>query len=147
MISFSQVLTFFFYLQVKHSKTSCQSSYEKDFQELIGTYTSKRMAVMRESSTIIHDSEGESNSSDGSANGSMSDAVDMHPSDYENSDSDQIYGNGSEGSMANKNAPAVSKKNKLSVEYLEDELDICDSVDDLDGICLLIFIIWHASSF
>lgn len=135
-LSFSH---FLLYMQVKHSRTSCRSSYDKDFHELIDTYTSKGMAATRKPGTNVHDSEHESDSSDGSANGSMSDADDMYPSDSENSDSEQIYGNGSKGSTANKKAPAVSKKNILSVEFLEDELDICDSVDDLDGNCLLIF--------
>ncbi|RWR76539.1 ATP-dependent DNA helicase Q-like protein SIM isoform X2 [Cinnamomum micranthum f. kanehirae] len=133
------VLTSFFRpnlrFSVKHSRTSCRSSYDKDFHELIDTYTSKGMAATRKPGTNVHDSEHESDSSDGSANGSMSDADDMYPSDSENSDSKQIYGNGSEGSTAKKKAPAVSKKNILSVEYLEDELDICDSVDDLDVTC------------
>ncbi|XP_058084367.1 ATP-dependent DNA helicase Q-like SIM isoform X2 [Magnolia sinica] len=120
---------------VKHSRTSRAASYDKDFRELIDTYTTERVIGYREPGTILPDSKDDSDSSSRSANDSASDVDETSPYNFENFYDDHDDGSCAEVSSANENVVAASKENQLSVEYLEDELDICQGVDDLDVAC------------
>ncbi|KAF8394560.1 hypothetical protein HHK36_020772 [Tetracentron sinense] len=130
------VLTSFFRpnlrFSVKHSRTSSVSSYEKDFQELIDFYTTKKLVGKREHHAISHSSEDESDNSSGSI---MSDADEMSRSVLDNSEGGYFDGNGAEVSSNYGNGSTASREKQMSVEYLEDELDVFQSVDDLDVAC------------
>ncbi|XP_077218868.1 RECQ helicase SIM isoform X2 [Tasmannia lanceolata] len=132
------VLTSFFRpnlrFSVKHSRTSCTSSYEKDFCELINTYTTRIMVGRKESATSLHDSGNESDSSS-TSNCSISEVDEIPPGGHENFDNDHNNGNGTELSSGNENGKISSRENQLSVEYLEDEFDTWQGVDDLDVDC------------
>ncbi|XP_043711245.1 ATP-dependent DNA helicase Q-like SIM [Telopea speciosissima] len=127
------VLTSFFRpnlrFSVNHSRTSSMSSYEKDFRELIDTYTRKRMIVEKEKNAASCGSE---NNSD---NSSDSDTDEMHLNDSEDLYDDDLDGNGAGVSSVNANVSAASMEDQLSVEYLEDDLDTFQSVNDLDVAC------------
>ncbi|KAJ4967890.1 hypothetical protein NE237_014591 [Protea cynaroides] len=127
------VLTSFFRpnlrFSVNHSRTSSRSSYEKDFRELIDTYTGKRMVVEKENNAYSCGSENDSD------NSSSSDADEMHLSDSEDPHDDYLDGNGAGASSVNANGSAASVEDQLSVEFLEDGLDTFPSVNDLDVSC------------
>ncbi|OVA14853.1 Helicase [Macleaya cordata] len=133
------VLTSFFRpnlrFSVKHSRTSSMKSYEKDFRELIDSYKTQRIVGKKEDNTVVHNSEDESDYSTGSVNGSLSDAEETSPSDLDNSEDNYSDGNGVEVSSVNRNVVTSLKKKQLSVEYLEDELDVLQSVDEFDVAC------------
>ncbi|XP_042516618.1 ATP-dependent DNA helicase Q-like SIM [Macadamia integrifolia] len=127
------VLTSFFRpnlrFSVNHSRTSSESSYEKDFRELIDTYTRKRIIVEKENNAASCGSENNSDNSSGS------DADEMGLNDSEDLNDDYLDGNGDGVSSVNANVSAASMDDQLSVEYLEDGLDTFQSVNDLDVAC------------
>ncbi|KAI3445356.1 hypothetical protein Pfo_002021 [Paulownia fortunei] len=109
---------------VKHSRTSSLSSCEKDFSELIRLYTKNKKSVKK---LISKDVENSSKNSSGSSNVSTSGLDEMCKNevhdidDYDFSDDD--------GFLASPN------ENGLSVQYLEDDCDQVQEVDDLDVSC------------
>jgi Werner syndrome ATP-dependent helicase len=114
---FTSPFFFFFFLQVKHSKTSA-SSYRKDFQELIGIYNASRKFKGKEQQ-ILHeiDHDSESSSYD-SLNDSASDCEDA---------------NIGSGSCGNKNVGKSKNGMTLVKENTESELDLYAGTDDFDG--------------
>lgn len=116
---------FFCYLQVKHSRTKFASSYAKDFQNLIDLYSGKRKTTGKKLADISGESEKQT--------------------DFDNCDAENIYKTDNdddeeeaENSLAKKNS---SRGKEMSEEYLEDETDIFQSVDDWDGMLLFIFVL------
>ncbi|RZC55567.1 hypothetical protein C5167_014426 [Papaver somniferum] len=132
------VLTSFFRpnlcFSVKHSRTS-GSSYEKDFQELVDLYKTQRVVGKRRHSNVVEDSVGESDCSMGYVNDSLSDTEETSLSDLEDFEDEFSDGNDAEVSLSYRKGVASRKKKQLSVEFLEDELDVPQSVDDLDVTC------------
>ncbi|XP_059438054.1 ATP-dependent DNA helicase Q-like SIM [Corylus avellana] len=114
---------------VKHSRTSSPSSYEKDFRELIDIYVRKRKSAGKKQTVISQELD---DASDGSENGSISEADRSSPNDLDNiedsysgSDDEEVYAVKENGSIA-------SKGKEMSVEYLENDVDIFQGVDDWD---------------
>ncbi|PWA82395.1 RECQ helicase SIM [Artemisia annua] len=121
------VLTSFFRpnlrFSVKHSRTSSSYSYERDFRELIETYTSnqknsKKTHLPQENVSVGTCSKEEKNKS-------WLDGVEERAS----SESDDDI------TLPNKSFAPASMQKELSVEYLEDECDQYLDVDDLDVTC------------
>lgn len=106
-------------LSVKHSRTSSPSSYKKDFQELIDVYARKRKAGEKQQRSFLHASDGMSKA-DAISQDDMSDIEDG----YSDRD-DEVY-------STKKNGSRISKGKEMSVEYLENEVDVFQSVDDWD---------------
>lgn len=118
------ILTSFFRpnlrFSVKHSKTSSSSSYEKDFRELIEIYLKGRKSGKR--NNLISKS--------------LEDApttVNIIKPDI--TDSDESSESDDETGMSPEYSSAIVKEKKLSVEYLEDECDDIQDVDDFDVSC------------
>ncbi|KAI3987693.1 hypothetical protein MKX01_028427 [Papaver californicum] len=132
------VLTSFFRpnlrFSVKHSRTSA-SSYEKDFQELVDLNKTHRIVGKRKHNSVVEDSVDESDCSMGYVNDSLSDSEGTSLSDLEDFKDEYSDGNDAEVSLGNRKGAASRKKKQLSVEFLEDELDVPQSVDDLDVAC------------
>lgn len=104
--------------QVKHSRTSW-ASYEKDFHELIKVYGGNKKAF------TSGDADGVSISSDASDTDSVSsDDVDGNQDDCDDRDIDVMHS----GNTGNH-----KKRRKLTIEFLENDVDVFQSADDLDG--------------
>ncbi|WOL03319.1 ATP-dependent DNA helicase Q-like SIM [Canna indica] len=129
------ILTSFFRpnlrFSVKHSRTSSVSSYHKDFKELIRIYTVPRKTSIIEQKSILYDKDED---------------FDSHSSECGVSDGEETTSLSDSGDDENENFLkrfkvdlakdyASPKKHKLTVEYLEDELDNPQIVDDLDVSC------------
>ncbi|VFQ99169.1 unnamed protein product [Cuscuta campestris] len=115
------VLTTFFRpnlcFSVKHSRTS-QSSYAKDFKELVQVYSSKR--AIGKMNHFVGKEDSNSSSDSSGMNITEDDSFDLE--DYELN-------------SLNRTAPTVSKEKQLSVEYLEDDFDDIQTADDFDVSC------------
>ncbi|KAI4301771.1 hypothetical protein L6164_035018 [Bauhinia variegata] len=127
------VLTSFFRsnlrFSVKHSRTS-PSSYEKDFRELIRVYGKKKKTGENKKVFISRESDDVSDSSDA---GGISETENVCPSDL---DDDQVhYTEGDISATCSRNPDDSVKGKELSVEYLENDIDIFQSVDDWDVAC------------
>ncbi|XP_057732365.1 ATP-dependent DNA helicase Q-like SIM [Arachis stenosperma] len=127
------VLTSFFRsnlrFMVKHSGTS-QAFYEKDFHELIKVYGSKLNSNKNKKAFISKDSDDVSSSS-GAAG--ISDNDDVSPYDVDNNHDD--YGGRDVNVIHSGNTDNLVKGKELSVEFLENDNDDCQSVDDWDVTC------------
>ncbi|PRQ42244.1 putative DNA helicase [Rosa chinensis] len=128
------VLTSFFRpnlrFRVQHSRTST-SSYENDFYDLIDMYTGKRGKGEKKQMII---SEEVNEALDSSSNSSMSEAdcISEHDLDnIEDGNSDRY----DEASSLQENGSSASKGRELSVDYLENDVDIFQSVNDWDVSC------------
>lgn len=117
----------FCHLQVKHSRTSSPSSYEKDFRELIDIYTRKKCPGKKHYSI----SEDPEDFSDNSSNTCEADGI--CENNLDNFEDDASSENDDEVCLPDKTGTLASKEKKLSVEYLEDECDLFHGVDDFDG--------------
>ena len=97
----------------------------EDFCELIDKYVRKRKTGDKKQ-TII--SEEFDDTSCGSDNCSISEANDLNDIEdsYTDGDVDEVNSTKENGSIA-------SKGKKMSVEYLENDVDVFQSVDDWDG--------------
>lgn len=114
---------------VKHSRTSSPFSYEKDFRKLIHTYTKKSMVGEKKCNIVSRNNDNVSEDSSSTVNGSISEAYGISVSDV---DSD---GDDDEVNSMKENGSSISNEKKLSVQYLEDEVDVIQSVDDWDVAC------------
>lgn len=128
--------TFFFFfcflssiLQVKHSRTSSPSSYERDFHDLVDVYARNRKRTISEkrNNVMVPELEDAYDSSSSCASGDIS-ATDVD----------------GEVHLAKENGSVASKGKQMTVEYLEDDFDESTIVDDWDGTlsfhtCLSIF--------
>ncbi|WZZ01325.1 hypothetical protein YC2023_073653 [Brassica napus] len=116
------VLTSFFrpnlQFSVKHSRTKSAASYAKDFQNLIDLYSGKRKATGKKLAVISLESEGQNDFG-------FQDAENIHETDNDDEENP-------ENSLAKQNS---SNGKEMSEEYLEDETDIFQSVDDWDVAC------------
>ncbi|CAF2089323.1 unnamed protein product [Brassica napus] len=119
------VLTSFFrpnlQFSVKHSRTKSAASYAKDFQNLIDLYSGKRKATGKKLAVISLESEGQNDFG-------FQDAENIHETDNDDDDDEE----NPENSLAKQNS---SNGKEMSEEYLEDETDIFQSVDDWDVAC------------
>ncbi|KAH7655004.1 DNA helicase protein [Dioscorea alata] len=131
------ILTSFFrpnlQFSVKHSRTSSVSSYEKDFRVLIETYAVERRVKIKKSgcpNDIDEDSHFSSRSlDDNSSDGEESFSSGMNPDyDHDGADANDIDSTDDDSAFS-------CGKNKLTVEFLEDELDNTLYVDDFDVSC------------
>ncbi|TKY52246.1 ATP-dependent DNA helicase Q SIM [Spatholobus suberectus] len=122
------VLTSFFRsnlrFMVKHSRTS-QASYAKDFHELIQVYGRKQNIDGNEKAFISDDSDHVSNSSDAS---SISDTDSVSPDDVDDDQDDYAYRD--INIMHSGNTDGFLKGRELSVEFLENDIDVFQSVDN-----------------
>lgn len=114
-------------LQVKHSRTSSPSSYKKDFCQLIDHYALKK--TTNEAKCVITAKEIH-NGFNFCSQSSMSEAEleDENDSEDDCSDTDDD-GN----KFPDSNGSTAMEGKKMSVEYLENEVDVFQSVDDWDG--------------
>lgn len=117
---------FWFCIQVKHTRTGSVKSYEKDFRELIESYSTKRMSDKNQHDTLLHASEDESDYS------STSDADEIIQNDLKNF-KDEFDGKHAKGRSISTSSGTSRRKKELSVEYLEDELDVFQTGNDFDG--------------
>ncbi|XP_008805756.2 ATP-dependent DNA helicase Q-like SIM isoform X1 [Phoenix dactylifera] len=133
------VLTSFFRpnlrFSVKHSRTTA-SSYEKDFHELIKTYTMARMSGKKGLKHLLNDLEDDSNSSCKASDDGMSDENGKLVNGIKSLEDDHFYEDSDDASSANEDSivPPL-RQNQLTAEYLEDDLDLPDSVNEFDVSC------------
>ncbi|KAJ4719432.1 ATP-dependent DNA helicase [Melia azedarach] len=108
---------------VKHSKTSLQSSYGKDFGQLIDIYVRKGKTGEKKKPNILPDSDDQS---DTSACSSISGYTISPKYDHEDGDMD-----------ADDDEVHSTMEKEMSVEYLENEndVDIFQTADDGDVAC------------
>lgn len=120
------------FAQVKHSKTSSVSSYERDFRELISIYSNKGSDQLK-SVTNLQD-EIFSGAISNWANVNISDGDISSSSDSDKEDTQHAFNGGKFRSVKLK----LPRVKKLSVEYQEDEGDFLQQVDDWDGNILIL---------
>lgn len=117
-------------LQVKHSKTSSPSSYKKDFCEVIDMYTGKRKTDERRQIISSREIKDDSDRCEGV---SMSDEDDLSQDEFSNIDDGCSAEDNDEENLTKPNISRASKRKEMSVEYLENDMDVFQSVDDWDG--------------
>ncbi|KAG6645999.1 hypothetical protein CIPAW_08G162700 [Carya illinoinensis] len=127
------VLTSFFRsnlrFSVKHSRTSSPSSYGKDFCELIDIYVRKRKTGYKKQITMSEELGGASDGPDISciykADGISRNDQNHTEDSYSDRDIDEPYSMKENGSTA-------MKGKEMSIEYLENDVDVFHGVDDWD---------------
>ncbi|XP_008454261.2 ATP-dependent DNA helicase Q-like SIM [Cucumis melo] len=126
------ILTSFFRpnlrFSVKHSRTSSPSSYRKDFSNLIDVYAGNRGLGNKKQTIISHKSD---SVLDCSTDGGLYEADKISPNHLEDSD-DSYSDKDDEVDSSEECLPSPSKERTMSVEYLENEVDVFQSVDDWD---------------
>lgn len=126
------ILTSFFRpnlrFSVKHSRTSSPSSYRKDFSDLIDVYVGNRRFGNKKQTVISHKSD---SVLDCSTNSSLYEADIISPNDLEDTD-DSDSDKDDEVDSSEECLPSPSEGRTMSVEYLENEVDVFQSVDDWD---------------
>ncbi|CAL0320970.1 unnamed protein product [Lupinus luteus] len=120
------VLTSFFRsnlrFTVKHTRLS-QASYDKDFHELVEIYGRKQYTDENKRGLISKDSDNVSNSdTDGD-------------SPYNKDDNEDDYADRDINVIDSGNRENIRKGKELSVEFLENDIDDFQSVDDWDVTC------------
>ncbi|XP_009778267.1 ATP-dependent DNA helicase Q-like SIM [Nicotiana sylvestris] len=132
------VLTSFFRpnlrFSVKHSRTSSIESYKKDFHELISIY-SRKGKTGRKSKLMPTNPEENSDSSDNASNGCMDEYNGIYEVNVDDVVGDAVSESEDEVRSPGRCGLAPLKDRQLSVEYLEDECDLVQDVDDLDVSC------------
>lgn len=144
--------SFHCYLQVTHSRTTSISSYEKDFRELIETYTAGRVPCQRglnnnnhgenfdysfESTDDCLSNDEESCESDDEESCESSDE-EPESSDEESKLCDSKLFDVSDIDENSDNTYSVNGGSAVFPEdYLEDVLDFQHAIDDLDGNVLM----------
>lgn len=113
-------------MQVRHSKTS-SSSYGKDFHDLIQLYGNKQMSDGNKKVYIPEESHDVFSSSDATR---FCEVDSRSPYDLDG-DQDDLY----EGDIIASHPSTSDAINgdEMSVEYLENDIDVFQSVDDWDG--------------
>ncbi|XP_022150824.1 ATP-dependent DNA helicase Q-like SIM [Momordica charantia] len=129
------ILTSFFRpnlrFSVKHSRTSSPSSYKKDFSDLIDIYAENRRSSNKKQTAI---SQKLDSVLDCSTDNSLYETDKISPNDLEDID-DSDSDRDDEGDSAKECSPTTSEGRTMSVEYLENEVDVFQSVDDWDVAC------------
>ncbi|KAK6915596.1 DEAD/DEAH box helicase domain [Dillenia turbinata] len=120
---------------VKHSQTSSPSSYEKDFCELIETYANKRTCGKKKHDMVATNAEDAYETSSNSANCSTSDTENRSPSYECISGASYRDRRNHEITSMKRNTLNACNGRQLSVEYLEDDFDSLQYVNDLDVSC------------
>ncbi|XP_055816709.1 ATP-dependent DNA helicase Q-like SIM isoform X2 [Solanum dulcamara] len=118
---------------VKHSKTSSLASYKKDFHDLISIYSRKGKSSSKNKlmSTNLENSE----SSDNASNVCMDEHNGINEVNVDDVEGDAVSESDNEVSSPGRYGLDSFKDRQLSVEYLEDECDVVQDVDDLDVSC------------
>ncbi|KAI9187245.1 hypothetical protein LWI28_025924 [Acer negundo] len=128
------VLTSFFRsnlrFSVKHSKTSSPASYKKDFCQLIDMYIRKGNTSEKGKTSVLQELDDQS---DCSASIGISGPDRISPN-Y-NIEDGNIDEDDDEVNSTMENAPNASWEEEMSVEYLENDVDVCQNVDDWDVSC------------
>ncbi|XP_028555218.1 ATP-dependent DNA helicase Q-like SIM [Dendrobium catenatum] len=126
------VLTSFFRpnlrFSVKHSRTSCTSSYDEDFRDLVNIYTISK----------VNNSKGKNKSSNiGEYNSNCSSYSLDVSSDKDGTSESDSYSSDDTHSCASSSDENYARPwaDQLTVDYLEDEFDTPYNVDDLDVSC------------
>ncbi|KAJ8572874.1 hypothetical protein K7X08_009385 [Anisodus acutangulus] len=132
------VLTSFFrpnlQFSVKHSRTSSIASYKKDFHDLISTYSGKGKSCWK-NKLMSTNLEENSESSDNASNGCMDEHNGIDEVNVDNIEGDAVSESDDEVCSPGRYGLDPLKDRQLSVEYLEDECDFVQDVDDLDVSC------------
>lgn len=115
--------------QVKHSRTSSPSSYRKDFSNLIDVYAGNRRFGNKKQTIISHKPD---SVLDCSTDCGLYEVDKISPNDLEDTD-DSDSDKDDEVDSSEECLPSPSKERTMSVEYLENEVDVFQSVDDWDG--------------
>lgn len=126
-------LLIFWYVQVKHSRTSSPKSYVQDFRELIDIYTRKKMPDKKEHNVMFQEMEHDSDSSTDTLNASVFEANIMSQNELDKVEDQSFSENDDDVHSAKECRFPASDEEKMSVEYLEDECDLVQGVDDMDG--------------
>ncbi|KAK4491100.1 hypothetical protein RD792_001822 [Penstemon davidsonii] len=122
---------------VKHSRTSSLSSYEKDFDELIGLYTKRKKSCQK---LIPQDTINSSRDSCTTSNGrtfgqdEMCQNIVNDTDDSDSSDDDETSEKDAVGLWVDNGLTSRHEK-ELSVQFLEDDFDKVQEADDLDVSC------------
>ncbi|KAL7157743.1 hypothetical protein ABFS83_02G097500 [Erythranthe nasuta] len=111
---------------VRHSRTSSISSYEKDFSELIRLYTKNRKSFQKLMSTDLDNS---SKNPSGSSDCTTSRLDEICKNQEHDIDDYDLSDDDDDDFLASPN------DKQLSVQYLEDDCDQIQEVDDLDVCC------------
>ncbi|XP_006344648.1 ATP-dependent DNA helicase Q-like SIM isoform X1 [Solanum tuberosum] len=119
---------------VKHSKTSSLASYKKDFHELISIYSRKGKSSSK-NKLMPTNLEENSESSDNASNGCMDECNGINDVNVDDVEGDAVSDSDNEVSSPGRYGLDSLKDIQLSVEYLEDECDVVQDVDDLDVSC------------
>ncbi|XP_049350610.1 ATP-dependent DNA helicase Q-like SIM isoform X2 [Solanum verrucosum] len=119
---------------VKHSKTSSLASYKKDFHELISIYSRKGKSSSK-NKLMSTNLEENSESSDNASNGCMDECNGINEINVDDVEGDAVSDSDNEVSSPGRYGLDSLKDRQLSVEYLEDECDVVQDVDDLDVSC------------
>ncbi|XP_031737416.1 ATP-dependent DNA helicase Q-like SIM isoform X2 [Cucumis sativus] len=126
------ILTSFFRpnlrFSVKHSRTSSPSSYRKDFSNLIDVYAGNRRFGNKKQTIISHKPD---SVLDCSTDCGLYEVDKISPNDLEDTD-DSDSDKDDEVDSSEECLPSPSKERTMSVEYLENEVDVFQSVDDWD---------------
>nr|GMD07873.1 ATP-dependent DNA helicase Q-like SIM isoform X1 [Ipomoea batatas] len=118
---------------VKHSRTSSLASYQKDFQEIISTYST--MKKFRKNNLISPDLDDVTAISSSTSDCSIPELEALLENDVDNINDDAFSENDDEIGLPMRHSLPASKERELSVEFLEDESDLFQDVDDLDVSC------------
>lgn len=112
------------FIQVKHSRTSW-ASYETDFHELIKEYGGNNKNGGNKKAFTLDDVSINSDA------GRMSDTDSV--SSYDVDDNQDDYDDSDTNVKQSGNIDNHKKRKKLTIEFLENDVDVFQSADDLDG--------------
>ncbi|KAJ6305917.1 hypothetical protein OIU78_021282 [Salix suchowensis] len=130
------VLTSFFRpnlrFSVKHCRTSSPSSYGKNLSHLIGIYAGKKKSNEKKWSSIGEEVD---DCSDNSTDNSISDGDVSSPNGMNRIEDDCCDVDDDELNLTKENGSAASREKEMSIEYLENDVDVFHTVDDWDVAC------------
>ncbi|KAG8390992.1 hypothetical protein BUALT_Bualt01G0141700 [Buddleja alternifolia] len=120
---------------VKHSRTSSLSSYEKDFSELIGLYANKKNSIRNLISKDLENSSKDSSVYSDSSTSRPHEMCKNEVRDIDDNDFSDDDGFSENDSLLMEHSLESMNEKELSVQYLEDDCDQVQDVDDLDVSC------------
>ncbi|KAJ6683047.1 ATP-DEPENDENT DNA HELICASE Q-LIKE SIM [Salix koriyanagi] len=130
------VLTSFFRpnlrFSVKHCRTSSPSSYGKNLSHLIGIYAGKKKSNEKKWSSIGEDVD---DCSDNSTDNSISDGDVSSPNGMNIIEDDCCDVDDDGLNLTKENGSTASREKEMSIEYLENDVDVFHTVDDWDVAC------------
>lgn len=104
-------------------------------------YTNKKK-IDKPQITNSKELEDVSDNSSSTSSGSASGSDGTYNTSLDDGDVDAFSGNTDEVGLRKENSSSTSKDKKLSVEYLEDDFDLIQDADDLDGNHLSPFLLY-----